>query len=147
MVSRFRRLIGLSLLAVYGGLALLGHAGMHALHGDDHHHAHGVVVVGHAHGHTHGHSGCSHHHGPKTSTQSTDPQSGEQHEHRHDGPAHDHDNCVICHHFAAPAFLFAPAALLNLALSLEQVTYVSVRSIAGDDGYVLPIRGPPIAAS
>src|SRR5262245_33189123 len=100
MSSRLRRLIGSSLLAIYGGIALLGHGGLHVLQGDEHFDAaadaHAV-----AHAHSHSHHGCCHHHAPPKAAGRPDSQPTHHHEHRHDGPAHDHDNCVICQHFAA----------------------------------------------
>ena len=141
MVSRIRRVIARSLFAVYGGVALLGHAGLHALQGKDHLHVHGNAVAAH----THVHSSCCHHHGPHTADQS-DLQPSQHHGHHHHGPEHDHDDCVICQHFAAKACLLTQDAALNLTAGVAQFTPAAATFTPGDDRYVLPIRGPPAAA-
>lgn len=134
MSSRIRNLMGWSLLAVYGALALLGHAGMHALDGS---HVHAPEVAD-ARSHSHAH-GCCHDH-----AHDPDGHSHEQHDHQHrDGHGHDHDTCLICHHFAAKAALVSIAAPLNLAAGLELVACVCSETPSAADGYVLPIRGPP----
>lgn len=137
MLSRIQRLIGLSLLAVYAGIALVGHGGMHLLHGDSHFHPHAVAESG---GHSHG--GCCHHHHADEATPESDSGSG-GHEHRHDSPAHDHDDCVICQHFAAKACLIAADLPLSFSGGVEHIDCPLPLLISGEDCYVLPIRGPP----
>lgn len=142
MASRIRILMGWSLLAVYGGLALLGHAGMHALEGS---HAHAPADhVADAHAHSHDHGGC-HHHPHSSVGGDTAECPGEQdgHHHHHDGQGHDHDNCLICHHFGAKAALIAVAAPLTLASGLEHVACIGCATPPAASRYVLPIRGPP----
>jgi hypothetical protein len=141
MFSRIRRLTGWSLLAIYGGLALLGHAGMHELPGGHHHghQPHSAAVSTHS----HAHAGCGHQHDHSSPLQGGDEQSGQPHGHRHHGPAHDHDNCLICQHFAAKALVFTPPTLLNIAAAAEHLACPPSQPFAGVDAYVLPIRGPP----
>jgi hypothetical protein len=144
MASRIRNLIGWSLFAVYGGIALLGHAGLHAVEGTGHVHSHATDVSsdGHSHSHSHAH-GCCHHHPHTSAGGHGDSQPAGQDDHDHHGPGHDHDNCLICHHFAAKAALLTTAAPLNLAAGIEQVSSVPLDTFASLDRYVLPIRGPP----
>ena len=147
MLSRIQRLIGWSLFAVYGGIALVGHGGMHLLHDDSHVHAHqhgGAVAQAHEHSHRHG--SCHHQQHADEETPASDPHSGGGHEHRHDGPAHDHDNCVVCQHFAAKACLVAADLSLNLAAGVELLDQAAPLFASGEDRYVLPIRGPPMLA-
>ncbi|MFO1093890.1 MAG: hypothetical protein U0992_11350 [Planctomycetaceae bacterium] len=144
MSSRLRRLIGCCLLAIYGGMAVLGHGGLHALQADEHLHATAdSVAASHAHGHTH--HGCCHHHPQQQAANQPDSQPAQHHEHRHNGPAHDHDNCVICQHFAAGAVLVAFGAPLNLIAGIERVAQVATSLSTVEDSYLLPIRGPPAA--
>ncbi|MBL8850918.1 MAG: hypothetical protein JNG89_14665 [Planctomycetaceae bacterium] len=147
MLSRIQRLFAWSLLAVYGGIALVGHGGMHLLHGDSHVHANSQVASdAHAHGHSHSHDSCCHHHHAGAEAPAGDPHSGGEHEHPHDGPGHDHDDCVICHHFAAKACLDAADLSLNLAAGVELIDFAAPEFASGEDRYVLPIRGPPLSA-
>jgi len=142
MSARIRNLIGWSLFAVYGGIALLGHGGLHAVQDVGHGHSHGPqIAAGETHSHEHG--CCHHHHHPHSTADHKHSQPGDHDQHDHDGPQHDHDNCLICHHFAAKAALVTAAAPLNLAAGIEH--HISVPSaVASDaDQYVLPIRGPP----
>jgi hypothetical protein len=140
MNSRIRNLTGWSLFAAYGGIALLGHAGVHAVHDAGHGHSHGMAVAaGHSHSDAHG---CCHHHSHSGADQKHSP-PGDRDQHDHHGPGHDHDNCLICHHFAAKAALLMAAAPLNLAAGLEHRASVLSTVAAGADRYVLPIRGPP----
>ena len=146
MFARLRKLTGWSLLAFYGGLALLGHAGMHEFHGD-HAHTHDAVAArSAAQPHSHSHSGCCHHHAHSTGAQDDGSQPGHEHNHHPHGPSHDHDNCLICQHFAAKAFVFAPPVLPGLSVNHEQTRCASSRPVIGADLYVLPIRGPPSRA-
>jgi hypothetical protein len=139
MTSRVHKLIGWSLCAVYGAIALLGHAGMHAVQGTEHVHLHGTVATT---GHSHA-QGCCHHEHSHSAADHKHSQPGDQDQHDHDGPEHDHDNCLICHHFAAKAALVTTAAPPNLAAGLEQVAHAPLSVVSGADRYVLPIRGPP----
>ena len=48
MSARIRNLIGWSLFAVYGGIALLGHGGLHAVQDVGHGHSHGPQIAARA---------------------------------------------------------------------------------------------------
>jgi hypothetical protein len=141
MAARIHKLIAWTLFAVYGGIALLGHGGMHVLEGTHHVHLHeGTAVAAHSHSHAHG---CCHHHHHSDSTGHDHSQPGEGDHHHHNGPAHDHDNCLICHHFAAKAALVTAAAPLSFSAGVEQVVCVPSAIASDADRYLLPIRGPP----
>lgn len=141
MYSRIRNLIGWSLFAVYGGIALLGHGGLHAVQDAGHGYSHGPEVAA-ADSHSHAH-GCCHHQHSHATAGHKHSQPGDRDQHDHHGPEHDHDNCLICHHFAAKAALVTAAAPLNLAAGIEHCVSVPSAIASGADRYVLPIRGPP----
>lgn len=140
-MARPWRIAGALLVAAYGAIALLGHGGMHAvqdLSGVAHHH--GACLVGHAHeaAHQHTHS-CGHHH------HSHDHGDGP---HSHEpaplqGPAHDHDNCEICHHFAAGALIEVAAPTVSGEEANASVSLSTPVQFSGSDEFTLPIRGPP----
>jgi hypothetical protein len=130
----------------------LGHAGLHAVGGHHHGHAHALDYdvantascgphetaahrhQGHCHDHDHlpagqlhtEHRHASHEHGP----------------HQHE-PLHDEDNCSICQYFAAHGVVLTLDATLHFSSATEPVRCASSPRLPGAEQFQLPIRGPP----
>lgn len=142
MPRLLRKLAVCGLLTAYGTIALLGHAGLHAVGGHHHSHSHGLDnhAASAAEDHHH-HGGCHHHHHDQPPAGQS---SGDEHHPGHDhGPLHDDDNCSICHFFAAHGWVLTQAAPLHADAQAEPVLIPAAPRLPGAEQFQLPIRGPP----
>jgi hypothetical protein len=152
MPTRLHKLTACGLIALYGAIALLGHAGLHVVGGHHHghaqpldyhvaasHHAEAQHAAAHRHGsrcHHHGHSHAGHAH-------ATHRHAGHEHApHQHE-PLHDEDTCSICQYFSAHGVVLTLDAPLPVACVAEPVLCVSPPRLPGSEQFQLPIRGPP----
>jgi hypothetical protein len=126
-----RKLLIVSLMALYGGVSLLGY-GLHEL-SPAHQHAH---ANGAPHAHLHSHAGCSHHH-----------------HHAHppvpDRPGwSDAHDCDICHLLDQLRSELPPIVVIDAWQKLEtEILAVSaIPTAAGVAGLHVP-RGPPALVS
>jgi hypothetical protein len=152
MSPRLHKLSACGLIALYGAIAVLGHAGLHAVGGHHHGHAHaldyGVATAAHCSSHqsdAHRHHGHCHHHDHSSAghRHAEHRDAGHEHEpHRH-APLHDEDNCSICQYFAAHGVVLSLDATLVLGSVAEPVHCDSSPRLPGAEQFQLPIRGPP----
>ncbi len=146
-MTRFVRTAGALLLAAYGAIALLGHGGMHAvqdLAGVAHSHGPGHLACGHDGAKSHVHA-CGHHHHHHGHDHAGEDEGSEPDRPLH-GPGHDHDNCQVCHHFAAGALIDVVAPEVAVEELGAYLRPAMSRLSGSTDKFALPIRGPPCGA-